>query len=165
MAFLCPQLLGSILSLGQGQRRGGSLQCAAALRGILVHPDFFVPIAGGSSYHTRAAEQQLRAVSPAATPNVTQNSVPKGLPASTCRAQRAVSRFGRKEATIPFLPKDPCSLEVGRFQFYWCGCERRGGPSQPPPLSSQCPWSHQIATGGCILTSCLSPSWFSLCQQ
>lgn len=69
-----------------------------------MHPDFLA-VAGGSSYCTSVAEQQYKAVSPTVKSSVTQDSVPKNLPASICRAQRGMNSFGCKEAIIPFSPK------------------------------------------------------------
>lgn len=108
MAFLCPQLFDLILSPSAGEALVligwiRTVRCWAC-RGILVHPDFLT-IAGGSSYRARVAEQQYKAVSPTVKPSVTQNSVPKNLPAPTCRAQRGMNSFGCKEAIIPFSPK------------------------------------------------------------
>lgn len=104
-----------------------------ACRGILAHPDF-------SPLHARAAGQQHEAVPPSGKSSVAQNNVPEYLPPSVCRAQRRMNSFGCREAIVPFLTKDPRSLEVGRSQFCWCGCERRGGSSQPLPRNSFLPW-------------------------
>lgn len=56
---------------------------------------------------------------------------PSHWPPSACRAQRGTNGVGCKEDRKPFSPKGSRSPAVGRRRFYWCGCERRGGPSQP----------------------------------
>lgn len=67
-------------------------------------------------------------------------------PKQCARVSATISLQGPEKNEQLWLPRGRSplphkgSLEVGRSQFCWCGCERRGGSSQPPPRNSFLPW-------------------------
>lgn len=136
MAFFCPQLFDSILSLSTGEALvliGWILTVhCSACRGILVHPDFLT-IAGGSSYHGRVAEQQYKAVLPTAKSSVTQNSVPRNLPASACRAQKGSEQLWLQRGhNALFSQRIPALWQWEGFSS--TGVGMRGGEDPLSPL-------------------------------